>query len=58
VEVTWAVPGDRRAVPTQRLLTMTTCHPRFSARQRMVVSAELTATELKSSGTPAALAVT
>jgi sortase A len=35
---------------------MTTCHPRFSARQRMVVFAELTATDAKSSGTPAALA--
>ena len=56
VEVTYPVPGDRGATPTQRLLTMTTCHPRFSARQRMVVSAELTATDSKSSGTPAALA--
>ena len=56
VEVTYPVPGDRGATPTQRLLTMTTCHPRFSARQRMVVSAELTATDAKSDGTPAALA--
>jgi sortase A len=56
IEVTWPVPGDRGATPTARLLTMTTCHPRFSARQRMVVSAELTATDAKSSGTPAALA--
>lgn len=55
-EVTYPVPGERRATPTERLLTMTTCHPRFSARQRMVVSAELTATDAKSSGTPAALA--
>ena len=56
VEVTYPVPGDRGATPTQRLLTMTTCHPRFSARQRMVVSAELTATDAKRTGTPAALA--
>jgi len=56
VEVTWPVPGDRGATPSERLLTMTTCHPRFSARQRMVVSAELTATDAKSSGPPAALA--
>ena len=55
IEVTYPVPGDRGATPTKRLLTMTTCHPRFSARQRMVVSAELTATDAKSSGTPAAL---
>ena len=57
VEVTYPVPGDRGATPTKRLLTMTTCHPRFSARQRMVVSAELTATDAKASGTPAALAL-
>ena len=56
IEVTYPVPGDRGATPTKRLLTMTTCHPRFSARQRMIVSAELTATDLKSSGTPVALA--
>jgi sortase A len=55
VEVTYPVPGDRSATPTRRLLTMTTCHPRFSARQRMVVSAELTATDAKGSRTPAAL---
>jgi sortase A len=56
IEVTYPVPGDRGATPSKRLLTMTTCHPRFSARQRMVVSAELTATDPKSAGTPAALA--
>ncbi len=58
VEVTYPVPGDpavRRR--RKRLLTMTTCHPRFSARQRMVVSAELTATDAKSGGPPAALAL-
>ena len=56
VEVTYPVPGDLAATPSKRLLTMTTCHPRFSARQRMIVSAELTATDAKSGGTPAALA--
>jgi sortase A len=56
IEVTYPVPGDRGATPTRRLLTLTTCHPRFSARQRMVVSAELTAADPKSAGTPAALA--
>lgn len=56
IEVTYPVPGDLGATPTKQLLTMTTCHPRFSARQRMVVSAELTAAEAKSSGAPAALA--
>ena len=56
IEVTYPVPGQPGAIPTEQLLTMTTCHPRFSARQRMVVSARLTATDAKSAGTPAALA--
>jgi len=55
VEVTHPVPGDPDAEPTQRLLTMTTCHPKYSARQRLIVSAELTASEPKSAGLPAAL---
>ena len=56
VEVTWPVPGQAGVVPTRRLLTMTTCHPRYSARQRLIVSAELTATDAKTAGPPAALA--
>ena len=55
VEVTFPVPGDRAAVPTRSLLTMTTCHPKYSARQRLIVSAELTASDEKSAGRPAAL---
>ena len=55
VEVTYPVPGNASATPTQRLLTLTTCHPKYSARQRLVVSAELTATDAKSTGRPAAL---
>lgn len=55
VEVTYPVPGDADAVPTRRLLTLTTCHPRYSAKQRLVVSAELTATTAQSDGPPAAL---
>lgn len=55
-EVTLPVPGDPTAVPTRRLLTMTTCNPKYSARQRLIVSAELTASDLKSAGEPAALA--
>lgn len=41
IEVTYPVPGRRGAVPTKRLLTLTTCHPEYSARQRLIVSAEL-----------------
>lgn len=39
------VPAQSRATPTQALLTLTTCHPRYSARQRLVVQAILMAAE-------------
>jgi sortase A len=35
------VPDKPGAKPTRRLLTLTTCHPKFTARQRMVIHAEL-----------------
>ncbi|MBA3523744.1 MAG: class E sortase [Geodermatophilaceae bacterium] len=41
VQVVDPVPGDPDAAPTRRLLTLTTCHPKFSARQRLIVHAEL-----------------
>jgi len=41
--VTLPVPGQPAARPTRRLLTLTTCHPRYSARQRLIVYAELRA---------------
>lgn len=56
VEVTYPVPGNASATPTERLLTMTTCNPEYSAKQRLIVSAELMAADLKSAGLPAALA--
>ncbi len=55
IEVTYPVPGDRGARPTRRLLTMTTCNPKYSARERLIVSAELSATGRKSDGLPDAL---
>ena len=55
VEVTLPVPGDPTAEPTQRLLTLTTCHPKYSARQRLIVRAELTAASAKADGLPEAL---
>ncbi len=55
VEVTYAVPGDPTAKPVDRLLTLTTCHPKYSARQRLIVRAELTAASKKSDGLPDAL---
>ncbi len=41
VDVIAPVPGDPTAVPTERMLTLTTCHPMFSARERYVVHAVL-----------------
>ena len=55
VEVTYPVPGDAQATPTKRLLTMTTCHPKFSAKQRLIVSAELETSLPKSEGAPPVL---
>jgi len=51
-EVIAPVPGDRTAVPTKRLLTFTACHPRFSAKQRWIVHAELIETRTRAQGAP------
>lgn len=37
------VPNSPGARPTEKLMTMTTCHPKFTATQRMVVHAALEA---------------
>ena len=54
-EVTLPVPGEPTARPVDRLLTLTTCHPKYSAKQRLVVRAELTSASKKSDGLPDAL---
>lgn len=56
IEVTYPVPGNRAAKPTQRLLTLTTCNPKYSAKQRLIIRGELTDARSKSAGLPAALA--
>lgn len=55
VEVIAAVPGDETAVPTERMLTLTTCHPMFSARERFVVHAVLEEWQPRADGAPTAL---
>ncbi len=55
LDVTYAVPGKARAVPTQRLLTLTTCNPKYSARQRLIIRGQLETTLAKSDGDPPAL---
>jgi len=41
VDVIAPVPGDPGATPTRRMITLTTCHPMFSARERYIVHGEL-----------------
>ena len=55
VEVTWPVPGVEGAEPSEALLTLTTCHPEFSAEERLVVHAVLDARTPKADGPPAVL---
>jgi sortase A len=56
-EVLAAVPQHPGQQPTQAWMTMTACHPEFSARQRYVEFARLQQTLRKSAGrVPAALA--
>lgn len=55
---TWViqpVPGKPGVEPTQRLLTLTTCHPRWASTHRLVVFAHLDSTQRKSKGVPPAL---
>ena len=54
-EVTLPVPGEPRATPTKRLLTMTTCNPKYSAKQRLIIFAEMTIAEPKGGAQPVAL---
>lgn len=55
VEVTYPVPGNRTARPTQRLLTLTTCNPKYSAKQRLIVFGLLEQALPKTQGDPPAL---
>lgn len=45
-------PGD---TPTQKLLTFTTCNPRYSAAQRLIVHAVMMANTAKADGVPTVL---
>lgn len=56
VDVIAPVPSQPDAAPTKALMTVVTCHPKFSAASRLIVFAELTATRPKSSGPPRELA--
>lgn len=58
IEVVAPVPGQPEVVPTQAMMTMTTCHPMFSARQRFVVHALLDYWMPADAGVPAELTAT
>ena len=52
VSVLLPVPDEPGAEPTEATLTMTSCHPEFSARERYVVHARLDATYPRGQGVP------
>ncbi|HVF21189.1 MAG TPA: class E sortase [Mycobacteriales bacterium] len=51
VAVILPVPRQPKARPSKALMTLTTCHPKYSAKQRLISYAELVATDPKASGT-------
>ncbi|MEU8295913.1 class E sortase [Micromonospora sp. NPDC048909] len=55
VEVVAAVPGKPGVKATKRMLTLTTCNPKFDNYQRLIIHAELDRTQPKSAGRPAEL---
>ena len=55
VEVIAPVPNQPEATPTKAILTMTACHPIFSARERIIAHAELDYWAPVSAGTPVEL---
>jgi len=56
VDVVAPVPEQPGVAPTERLLTLTACHPMYSARERYIVYAVFDTWQPKSDGPPASLA--
>ena len=50
VQVIAPVPGQPGRAPSNRLITLTTCHPQFSASQRLIVHGVLVASYRKVAG--------
>ncbi len=50
------VPGKPKAVPTEKLITLTTCNPRWASYERMIVSGHLETSAPKADGPPSELA--
>lgn len=55
VDVVAPSPGEPGVEPTRRMITLTACHPMYSARERYVVHGELESWQPRSAGPPAAL---
>ncbi|WP_433536376.1 class E sortase [Micromonospora sp. CA-249363] len=55
VEVVAPVPGEPNKKPTKRMLTLTTCNPKWDNYQRLIIHAELDRTQPKSAGRPTEL---
>jgi sortase A len=55
VDVVAPVPDQPGVAPTEAMLTLTTCHPKYSARQRYVVHAKLVKTFTRAEGLPASV---
>jgi sortase A len=55
IEVTLPVPEHPGAVPNKAVLTLTTCNPKYSAKTRLIVFADLAESTPKADGLPAAL---
>lgn len=56
VDVIRPVPFHPGKQPTQRLITLTTCNPKYSARTRLIVFGRLADARKKAAGPPAVLA--
>lgn len=55
VEVVLPVPRQPGAEPTDELITLTTCHPKWSSAERLVYHGHLESVQSKAAGTPAEL---
>lgn len=58
VSVLYPVPEEEGVKPTKRLMTVTTCHPLFSTRERWIVHAELLHWTYRKDGVPPELKYT
>lgn len=56
VSVLLPVPGRPEAQPVGSVLTLTTCHPPYTVRERLVATAELESWQPHSAGAPAEIA--